>query len=64
MRLFINELIRHYHIVFRCLVCDLVLEDMILKKKKSYRRYEQIPCKFKILDCSQWWNWAFHIRRL
>lgn len=53
MRLFINELIRHYHIVFRCIVCDLVLEDMILKKKKSYRRYEQIPCKFKILDCSQ-----------
>lgn len=34
MRLFINELIRHYHIVFRCIVCDLVLEDMILKKKK------------------------------
>ena len=31
----------------------------------SHRRYRsQVLCKLIILVCSQWWNWAFHLRRL
>ena len=31
----------------------------------SHKRYRsQVLCKLRILVRSQWWNWAFHLRRL
>ena len=57
MRLFVDELIGHYHI-------DLDMYCM-WSMWFSYKRYKlQVPCKLKNVVLSWWWNLLFHMWRL
>ena len=56
-KIMVTWIFRHYHIVHE-------MHSMWFMWF-SYRRYtSQVLCKLRILVCSRWWNWAFHLRRL
>ena len=56
-KIMVTWIFEHYHIVHEIYSMWFMWFN--------HRRYKsQVLCKLKILVCSRWWNWVFHLRKL
>ena len=56
-KIMVTWIFEHYHIVHE-------IHSMWFMWFNHRRYKSQVLCKLKILVCSRWWNWAFHLRKL